>query len=93
MLSQAISKGVRSASMTRRNMSSWKDIFDTKNNIAEIRNKYFLNHTQGAADPTYLKKGFADKVVMAAGLTGLLIGTSNILYGLYSMSLGINKAK
>lgn len=47
----------------------------------------------GAADPTYLKKGFADKLVMAAGLTGLFIGTTNILYGLYSMSLGINKAK
>lgn len=47
----------------------------------------------GAADPTYLKKGSVDKVILAVGVAGLFIGTSNIFYGLYSMSLGINKAK
>ena len=47
----------------------------------------------GAADPTYLKKGFADQAIVAAGVFGLFIGTCNIFYGLYSMSFGINKAK
>ena len=46
----------------------------------------------GAENPTYLKEP-TDKVFVAVAFTGLFIGVSCIVKGLYDMSYGINKLK
>jgi hypothetical protein len=50
-----------------------------------------MEHTQGAENPTYLKGGQMDNVVMATSVILLTGGVLSILKGLYSMSYGINK--
>jgi hypothetical protein len=45
----------------------------------------------GAEDPTYLKKGTVDNIVVGVATAGLFFGGANILRGLYNMSYGINK--
>ena len=44
----------------------------------------------GAADPTYLKEP-TDKIIFGVMVGMTLVGTANIMSGLYSMSFGVNK--
>jgi hypothetical protein len=37
----------RAATVGRRRMSGLKDVFENKNGVHDIRNKYFLRHTEG----------------------------------------------
>ena len=52
-----------------------------------------MKHSPGAENPTYLKTGTIDQVVVAVALSGLAIGVTCILNGLYNMSNGVNKKK
>jgi Cytochrome c oxidase subunit VII len=63
-----------------------RHIFETKNTINETRKKYY----EKATNPTYLKEP-GDNMVTAVAFGGVGIGLVTILYGLYSMSFGINK--
>ena len=60
--------------------------FDIKNNVTDIRKKYYEKATQ----PTYLKEP-GDQVIFAVAIGGCGIGLLTVFYGLYSMSFGINK--
>jgi hypothetical protein len=51
---------------------------------------FLFSADPGAENPTYLKEPM-DKVVLAIGVGGALVGVGNILAGLYSMGYGINK--
>jgi len=46
----------------------------------------------GAENPTYLKEP-GDRIVFGIAFSGMLLGTSCILKGLYDMSYGVNKLK
>jgi hypothetical protein len=65
-----------------------RHMFNNKNNVAETRKKYY----EHATVPTYLKEP-GDQVVLGVAIAGFAIGISTIIYGLYSMSFGINKLK
>jgi hypothetical protein len=65
-------------------------MFERPNHIHGKRDKFYKNHTQGAADPTYLKEP-TDKVVFGVAVGGMTVGVMTILSGLYSMSFGVNK--
>ena len=74
------------ARMGTRRMS----MFERPNHIQGKREQYYKNHTQGAADPTYLKEP-TDKVIFGAAVVGMSVGVLTIVNGLYSMSYGVNK--
>jgi hypothetical protein len=65
-------------------------MFENKNTIKEVRNKFYTNNTAGADHPTYLKEP-GDKIVTAVAAGGILIGLTVIGRGLYSMANGVNK--
>ena len=46
---------------------------------------------KGAENPTYLKHGMSDKVMVGVGTGGAVIGLVMILNGLWNMTWGINK--
>jgi len=73
-------------------MSGIRDIFETKNKISDVRNKFYTNPVAGAENPTYLKES-GDQVVFGVALGGGIFGFLCILNGLFNMSLGINKVK
>jgi hypothetical protein len=73
---------------TRVSSAQIRGIFVTKNTIADTRRKYYENTTK----PTYLKEP-GDQILFTAAVTGAAIGITTVLYGLFSMSFGINKLK
>jgi hypothetical protein len=56
----------------------------------------FLSHLfplfLGAENPTYLKEP-SDKIIFGIMCFGAVLGSMQVLGGLYSMSLGVNKLK
>ena len=82
--------GSRLARTSARMGTRLMSMFERPTHIQGKRAQYYKNHTQGAADPTYLKEP-TDKVVFGVAVVGMSVGVLTIVNGLYSMSYGVNK--